>query len=114
MKNPYAMRSNGNSSENRSREFQSIQQYLADNETELECSDCCCGRAACRQDQGESIASYASMVKYYGSETALRVVSRALQIHGAYGYTKDFPIERHYEMRLCTISKGRARSFARS
>jgi hypothetical protein len=88
-------------------EFQSIQQYLADNETELECSRLLLWRAACRQDQGESIASYASMVKYYGSETALRVVSRALQIHGAYGYTKDFPIERHYrDVRLCTIFEG--------
>ena len=88
-------------------EFQIIQQYLADNETELECSRLLLRRAACRQDQGESIVSYASMVKYYGSETALRVVSRALQIHGAYGYIKDFPIERHYrDVRLCTIFEG--------
>ncbi len=88
-------------------EYQNIQQYLADNETELECSRLLLWRAASRQDQGESIASYASMVKYYGSETALRVVSRALQIHGAYGYTKDFPIERHYrDVRLCTIFEG--------
>ncbi len=87
-------------------EFQNIQQYLADNETELECSRLLLRKAACRS-LGENIASYASMTKYYSSETALRVVSRALQIHGAYGYVKDFPIERHYrDVRLCTIFEG--------
>jgi alkylation response protein AidB-like acyl-CoA dehydrogenase len=88
-------------------EFQTIQQYLADNETELECARLLLNNAAVMHDQGENTSSYSAMAKYYCSETALRVVSRAMQIHGAYGYMKDFPIERHYrDVRLCTIIEG--------
>lgn len=88
-------------------EFQTIQQYLADNETELECARLLLNNAAVKYDQGENTASYSAMAKYYCSETAFRVVSRAMQIHGAYGYMKDFPIERHYrDVRLCTIIEG--------
>lgn len=88
-------------------EFQTIQQYLADNETELECARLLLNNASVKQDQGESTTSYSAMAKYYCSETALRVVSRALQIHGAYGYIKEFPIERHYrDVRISTIFEG--------
>lgn len=88
-------------------EFQTIQQYLADNETELECARLLLNNAGVKYDQGENTASYSAMTKYYCSETALRIVSRAMQIHGAYGYVKEFPIERHYrDVRLCTIIEG--------
>lgn len=88
-------------------EFQMIQQYVADNETELECGRLLLNNAAIKQDLRENTEAYSAMAKYYCSETALRVVSRALQIHGAYGYIKKSPIERHYrDVRLCTIIEG--------
>jgi alkylation response protein AidB-like acyl-CoA dehydrogenase len=88
-------------------EFQSIQQYVSDNETELECARLLLNNAAVKQDRGENTEAYSAMAKYYCSETALRVVSRSLQIHGAYGYIKNMPIERHYrDVRLCTIFEG--------
>lgn len=88
-------------------EFQAIQQYLADNETEMECARLLLNNAAVKQDRGENTEAYSAMTKYYCSETALRVVTRAMQIHGAYGYIKRFPIERHYrDVRLCTIIEG--------
>jgi butyryl-CoA dehydrogenase len=88
-------------------EFQAIQQYVADNETELECAQLLLNNAAVMQDRGENTAAYSAMTKYYCSETALRVVTRAMQIHGAYGYIKRIPIERHYrDVRLCTIIEG--------
>lgn len=59
------------------------------------------------QDRGKNDSSYSAMVKYYCSEMALGVVSRAMQIHGAYGYVKEFPVERHYrDIKLCTIFEG--------
>ena len=88
-------------------ELQAIQQYLADNETDLECARLLLKNAACMQDRGEASVSYSAMAKYYCSETALRVVSRVMQVHGAYGYIKEYPIERHYrDVRLCTIIEG--------
>jgi alkylation response protein AidB-like acyl-CoA dehydrogenase len=88
-------------------EFQAIQQYLADNETELECARLLVNNAASKKDNNENTDAYSAMTKYYCSETALRVVSRAMQIHGAYGYIKNLPIERHYrDVRLCTIFEG--------
>jgi alkylation response protein AidB-like acyl-CoA dehydrogenase len=88
-------------------EFQAIQQYIADNETELECARLLLNNATIKQDQGLNNASYSAMAKYYCSEAALRVVSRAMQIHGAYGYIREFPIERHYrDIRVCTIFEG--------
>jgi hypothetical protein len=88
-------------------EFQTIQRYLADNETELECARLLLNNAAFRYDRREGTAGYSAMAKYYCSETALRVATRSLQIHGAYGYVKDFPIERHYrDVRLCSIIEG--------
>ncbi len=88
-------------------EFQAIQQYLADNKTELECARLLLDNAAVKQDRGENTDAYSAMTKYYCSETALRVVTRSMQIHGAYGYIKRLPIERHYrDVRLCTIIEG--------
>jgi alkylation response protein AidB-like acyl-CoA dehydrogenase len=47
------------------------------------------------------------MAKYYSSEVAVQVATEAVQIHGGYGYTKDFPVERFYrDSKLCTIGEG--------
>jgi alkylation response protein AidB-like acyl-CoA dehydrogenase len=88
-------------------DFQTIQQYLADNETELECARLLLENAAAKQECGKGSEAYSAIAKYYASETAVRVVSRSMQIHGAYGYIKDLPIERHYrDVRICTIFEG--------
>jgi butyryl-CoA dehydrogenase len=89
------------------KEFQNIQEYLADNETELECARLLLKNAALKLDKGDEMTTYSAMAKYYCTETALRIVNKSLQIHGAYGYTKDFNIERHYrDIRLCSIIEG--------
>ena len=88
-------------------EFESIQEYLADSATELECSRLLLEEMARRQDLSNNTLAGSSMAKYYCSEAAVRIVSRALQIFGAYGYICDFTIERLYrEARLCTIVEG--------
>jgi alkylation response protein AidB-like acyl-CoA dehydrogenase len=47
------------------------------------------------------------MAKLYASEAAMRATSRAVQVHGGYGYTKDFPVERYYrDAKLCEIGEG--------
>ena len=87
--------------------FQLIQEYLADNEAELECSKLLLQKASMLQEEGKKILKYSSMVKYYCTEAAQRIVDRSLQIHGAYGYTKDFRIERCYrDVRICSIIEG--------
>jgi len=52
--------------------------------------------AAAMRDRGENFSSAASMAKVFASEMANKVAYRALQIHGGYGYIKDFPVERYY------------------
>ena len=88
-------------------ESESIQVYLADSATELECSRLLLEEMARRQDLSNNTLAGSSMAKYYCSEAAVRIVSRALQIFGAYGYICAFTIERLYrEARLCTIVEG--------
>jgi len=89
------------------KDFQSIQNYLAENEIDIECAHLMTEQAALLHDGGKSINAYSAMTKYFCTEAAKRVVDRSLQIHGAYGYIKDFPVERHYrDIRLCTIIEG--------
>jgi alkylation response protein AidB-like acyl-CoA dehydrogenase len=53
-------------------------------------------RAATLKDQGKPYTKEASMAKLYASETAMTVATQAVQIHGGYGYTREFPVERHF------------------
>ena len=63
--------------------------------------------AACKAERGEPFRAEAAMAKLLASEGASRVVDRAIQIHGGYGVTKDFPFERWYrEMRIRRIGEG--------
>jgi alkylation response protein AidB-like acyl-CoA dehydrogenase len=56
---------------------------------------------------GQDVNMASAMAKLYASETALRVVDRAVQIHGGYGYVKDYPVERAYrDAKLTTIGEG--------
>jgi hypothetical protein len=64
-------------------------------------------RAAFLMDSGQEVTMASAMAKLYASETAIRVTDRAVQIHGGYGYIKDFPVERFYrDAKITTIGEG--------
>jgi len=88
-------------------EFQAIQFMLSDCATEIEAARWLTLRAADLKDRGEEINKAASMAKLYASETAVRVTDKAIQIHGGYGYIKDYPVEKfHRDAKLTTIGEG--------
>jgi alkylation response protein AidB-like acyl-CoA dehydrogenase len=63
--------------------------------------------ACAAKDRGEEHGRLSAQAKYYASEAAVRVTDRALQIHGGYGFIKDFPVEKFYrDVKLCTIGEG--------
>ncbi len=87
--------------------FQGIQWPLADSKTELDAARLLTLRAAWLKESGRVFSKEAAMAKLYASEAAGRVVDRCLQIHGGYGYVKDFPIERYYrDVRVTRIYEG--------
>jgi len=88
-------------------EFQGIQWKLADMATEIEAARLLTYQAARLKDEGRAATREASMAKLFASETAVRVSGEALQIHGGYGFLKDYPVEKFYrDARLCTIGEG--------
>ena len=88
-------------------EFQSLQFMLADAKTELEAAALMTYRAAWLADQGRRFTEEASMAKLFASEVATRACNAALQIHGGYGYTREFDVERHLrDVKLCEIGEG--------
>jgi alkylation response protein AidB-like acyl-CoA dehydrogenase len=87
--------------------FQAIQFMLADMATRIEAARLLTYRAACLKDQGASFSTEASMAKLFASETATWVCTKALQVHGGYGYMKDYAVERYFrEARLTEIYEG--------
>jgi alkylation response protein AidB-like acyl-CoA dehydrogenase len=87
--------------------FQGISFKLADMATEIEAADLLTLQACDLKNRGENVTRQAAMAKYYASEVAVRVANDAVQIFGGYGYTKDFPVEKHYrDAKLCTIGEG--------
>jgi alkylation response protein AidB-like acyl-CoA dehydrogenase len=88
-------------------EFQAIQWMLADSKTELDAATLLTQRAAWLADQGKRHTVEASMAKLFASEAASRACNRALQVHGGYGYTRQFNVERHLrDAKLCEIGEG--------
>ncbi len=88
-------------------QFQAIQGMLADMYTELEAGWWLVLRAAWLADQGLPFRREASMAKLWASEAARRAAERAVQIHGGYGYIRDYPVERYYrDVKLCEIGEG--------
>ncbi|MFO8071027.1 MAG: acyl-CoA dehydrogenase family protein [Polyangia bacterium] len=88
-------------------DFQAIQWMLADSETELAAARNMTLRAAWLKGEGRRFTPAASMAKIYSSEAAGRVCDRALQIHGGYGYVKEYPVERNYrDVRVTRIYEG--------
>ncbi len=88
-------------------EFQAVQWMLADCKTELDAASLLTYRAAWMADQGKPFTKEASMAKLFASEAASRACNKALQIHGGYGYTREFHVERHLrDAKICEIGEG--------
>ena len=88
-------------------DIQTIRHKLADMETETQAARLLTYDAAKQLDKGEPPAKAASMAKLHASETAMDVTNEAVQIHGGYGYTTDFPVERMYrDAKITTIYEG--------
>jgi alkylation response protein AidB-like acyl-CoA dehydrogenase len=88
-------------------DFQAIQWKLADIATQLEAARLLTYRAGFLKDQGREVVIESSMAKYYASEVAVMATNEAVQIHGGYGFIKDFPVEKFYrDVKLVTIGEG--------
>ncbi|MEO8649415.1 MAG: acyl-CoA dehydrogenase family protein, partial [Acidobacteriota bacterium] len=88
-------------------EFQAIQFKLADMATQIDAARLLTLRAAALKDAGRKTTSESAIAKLFASETAVRVAEESVQIHGGYGYTKDYPAEKYWrDSKLCTIGEG--------
>jgi len=88
-------------------DFEAIRWMLADMQTELQAARLLVHRAAVLADTGRPYGREASMAKLFASEMATRACNKAVQIHGGYGYTKEFPVERYLrDAKLCEIGEG--------
>ncbi len=88
-------------------EFQAIQHKLVDMATDIDASRLLTYRAARLIDQGKRVTRESAMAKLFASEAAVRIANEAVQIHGGYGFIKDYPVEKFYrDVKLCTIGEG--------
>ncbi len=88
-------------------DFQGIQWKLADMATQLEAARLLTLRAAVMKDAGDKTTSESAMAKLFASEAAVRICDEAVQLHGGYGFIKDYPAEKFYrDVKLCTIGEG--------
>ncbi|HEX9151775.1 acyl-CoA dehydrogenase family protein [Flavobacterium sp. ZS1P14] len=88
-------------------EFQGISFKLADMATEIEASELLLHKAAFLKQQHKPVTTMGAMAKMFASEVCVKVANEAVQIHGGYGYIKDYPVEKFYrDSKLCTIGEG--------
>jgi len=88
-------------------EFQAIQWKLADMATEIEAAKLLTLRAGAMKDAGMKTTLESSMAKLYAGEVAVKCANEGVQIHGGYGFIKDYPAEKFYrDVKLCTIGEG--------
>ncbi|AOZ99899.1 acyl-CoA dehydrogenase family protein [Flavobacterium commune] len=88
-------------------EFQGVSFKLVDMATEIEASELLLHKAAFLKQQHRAVTTAGAMAKMYASEMCVKVANEAVQIHGGYGYTKDYPVEKFYrDAKLCTIGEG--------
>jgi len=88
-------------------EFQAIQHKLVDMAVDLDAARLLNYRAATMLDRGCRVTRESSMAKLFASEAAVRIAGEAVQIHGGYGFIKDYPVEKFYrDVKLCTIGEG--------
>lgn len=87
--------------------FQAISFKLAEMATKIEASELLTRKAGNLKNNGKKVTTVSAMAKYFASETAVDVANEGVQIHGGYGYIKDFPAEKFYrDAKLCTIGEG--------
>lgn len=87
--------------------FQGISFKLADMATKIQAAELLTRQAAELKNAKKKMTKESAMAKYYASEIAVEIATDAVQIHGGYGYTKDFPVEKFYrDSKLCTIGEG--------
>jgi len=87
--------------------FQGLRWMIADMATELEAARQLTFSAAAMKDRGEDYTLQASMAKLFASEMVNRLTARAVQLHGGYGYTREYAVERYYrDARVFTIYEG--------
>jgi alkylation response protein AidB-like acyl-CoA dehydrogenase len=88
-------------------QFQAIQHFLADMATDIDAGRLLIHRAASLKDKGESVNKAGAMAKLFCSETAMWVTTKAIQIHGGYGYCKEYPVERFFrDAKITEIYEG--------
>ena len=88
-------------------EFQAISFKIADMATKIQAAELLTRKAAHLKNKNEYCTKVAAMAKYYASEVAVQVANEAVQIHGGYGYIKEYIVEKHYrDAKLCTIGEG--------
>lgn len=88
-------------------DFQGLQFMLADMATRVEASRLLVWQAAIMKDRGEKYGKQSAMAKLYAAETAMWVTTKAIQIHGGYGYTTDYPVERYFrDAKITEIYEG--------
>jgi butyryl-CoA dehydrogenase len=87
--------------------FQAIQWMLADMATEIDASRLLVYRAAHLKDNGQRFSMESAMAKLFASETAMKTATKAVQIHGGYGYSKEYPVERYFrDAKITEIYEG--------
>jgi alkylation response protein AidB-like acyl-CoA dehydrogenase len=88
-------------------EFQGVQWMLVDMATEIDAARLLIHRAAWLKDNKLPVSRESAMAKYYAAEIGMRACTLAIQVHGGYGYTKDYPVERYFrDVKLCQIGEG--------
>jgi alkylation response protein AidB-like acyl-CoA dehydrogenase len=88
-------------------DFQAIQHKLTDMAMEIEAARLLTYQAAWMVDLGLRVTKQAAMAKLFSSEAAVRIANEALQVHGGYGFIKDYPVEKYYrDAKLLTIGEG--------
>jgi alkylation response protein AidB-like acyl-CoA dehydrogenase len=88
-----------------------IQKKLVDMAVSFDAGRFLTYRAAWLLDRGRSVTKESAMAKLFASEAAVQIANEALQIHGGYGFIKDYPVEKFYrDIKLCTSAKAQARS----
>ena len=87
--------------------FQAISFKLADMATEIEAASLLTHKASELKNQAKNVTTIGAMAKYKASEVCVEVANEAVQIHGGYGFTKDYPVEKFLrDSKLCTIGEG--------
>ena len=87
--------------------FQGISFKLSEMATEITASELLIHKAASMKNKGEKVTVQGAMAKMFSSETCVKIANDAIQIHGGYGYIKEFPVEKFYrDSKLCTIGEG--------